>query len=83
MHDHSEPSQVANGGNYNCGLISGIVFTGDRKGARPGQAAKVLTFPDRPTTGDPMTWWPMVRICSRAERRLDRRPRRSRCRRSP
>ncbi|MHB8069311.1 MAG: multicopper oxidase domain-containing protein [Desulfobaccales bacterium] len=54
MHDHSEPSQVANGGNYNCGLISGIVFTGDRKGARPGQTAKVQTFPDRPTTGDPM-----------------------------
>ena len=53
MHDHSEPSQVANGGNYNCGLISGIVFTGDRKGARPGQTSKVLTFPDRPTTGDP------------------------------
>jgi hypothetical protein len=54
MHDHSEPSQVANGGNYNCGLISGIVFTGDRKGGRPGQTSKVLTFPDRPTTGDPM-----------------------------
>ncbi len=53
MHDHSEPSQVANGGNYNCGLISGIVFTGDRRGARPGQPG-VQTFPDRPTTGDPM-----------------------------
>ena len=48
MHDHSEPSQVAQGGNYNCGLISGLVFTGDRKGARPGQPG-VLTFPDRPT----------------------------------
>ena len=54
MHDHSEPSQVANGGNYNCGLISGIVFCGDRKGARPGQASKCYTFYDRPTTGDPM-----------------------------
>ena len=54
MHDHSEPSQVANGGNYNCGLISGIVFTGDRKGARPGQTSTVLTFPDRPTTGEEM-----------------------------
>ena len=53
MHDHSEPSQVAQGGNYNCGLISGIVFTGDRKGGRPGEVAKVLTFADRPTTGDP------------------------------
>ena len=30
MHDHSEPSQVAQGGNYNCGLISGIDFIGDR-----------------------------------------------------
>jgi hypothetical protein len=30
MHDHSEPSQVAQGGNYNCGLIAGIVFIGDR-----------------------------------------------------
>ena len=44
MHDHAEPSQVANGGNYNCGLISGITFTGDRKGARPGQTTKVITF---------------------------------------
>jgi hypothetical protein len=30
MHDHSEPSQTSQGGNYNCGLISGIYFTGDR-----------------------------------------------------
>jgi hypothetical protein len=30
MHDHSEPSQVAQGGNYNCGLIAGIYFLGDR-----------------------------------------------------
>lgn len=30
MHDHSEPSQTAQGGNYNMGLISGIYFTGDR-----------------------------------------------------
>ena len=29
MHDHSEASQVAQGGNYNCGMISGILFTGD------------------------------------------------------
>lgn len=33
MHDHSEPSQTAQGGNYNCGLISGIYFTGDRNTA--------------------------------------------------
>lgn len=32
MHDHSEPSQTAQGGNYNCGLISGIYFLGDRNG---------------------------------------------------
>lgn len=30
MHDHSEPSQTSQGGNYNTGLISGIYFTGDR-----------------------------------------------------
>jgi len=36
MHDHSEPSQTSQGGNYNCGLISGIYFIGDRNipGAR-------------------------------------------------
>lgn len=55
MHDHSEPSQVAQGGNYNCGMISGILFTGDRKGAKKGQTAKCITFADRPTTGDPAT----------------------------
>ncbi len=30
MHDHSEPSQTAWGGNYNCGLIAGIYIIGDR-----------------------------------------------------
>jgi hypothetical protein len=30
MHDHSEPSQTAQGGNYNCGLIAGMNFIGDR-----------------------------------------------------
>jgi FtsP/CotA-like multicopper oxidase with cupredoxin domain len=30
MHDHSEPSQTAQGGNYNCGLIAGVYFIGDR-----------------------------------------------------
>ncbi|MBI5443409.1 MAG: multicopper oxidase domain-containing protein [Deltaproteobacteria bacterium] len=39
MHDHSEPSQTAQGGNYNCGLISGMYFTGDRN--TPGH----LDFP--------------------------------------
>lgn len=30
MHDHTEPSQTAQGGNYNCGLISGMYVLGDR-----------------------------------------------------
>jgi FtsP/CotA-like multicopper oxidase with cupredoxin domain len=48
MHDHSEPSQTAQGGNYNLGLISGINFTGDRN--TPGG---VVTFPNTPTTHGP------------------------------
>lgn len=32
MHDHSEPTQTAQGGNYNCGLISGMYIVGDRNG---------------------------------------------------
>ncbi len=44
MHDHSEPSQVAEGGNYNCGLISGINFIGDRN--TPGG---VVDFPGHMT----------------------------------
>jgi hypothetical protein len=35
MHDHSEPSQTSQGGNYNLGLISGVNFIGDR--TMPGQ----------------------------------------------
>jgi len=44
MHDHSEPSQCAQGGNYNLGLISGIYFKGDRNanGTLPGG---VIDFP--------------------------------------
>lgn len=30
MHDHSEPSQTAQGGNYNSGLIAGMYILGDR-----------------------------------------------------
>jgi len=30
MHDHAEASQTSQGGNYNCGLISGAYCTGDR-----------------------------------------------------
>jgi len=29
-HDHLEPSQTAQGGNYNCGLITGAYVMGDR-----------------------------------------------------
>ncbi|MBI4870580.1 MAG: multicopper oxidase domain-containing protein [Candidatus Riflebacteria bacterium] len=45
MHDHSEPSQTAQGGNYNCGLISGLNFIGDRN-----QPQGVVTFPGELTT---------------------------------
>ncbi|MBI5585406.1 MAG: multicopper oxidase domain-containing protein [Deltaproteobacteria bacterium] len=48
MHDHSEPSQTAQGGTYNMGLISGINFTGDRN--TPGG---VTTFPNAPLTHGP------------------------------
>ncbi|MBI5507878.1 MAG: multicopper oxidase domain-containing protein [Deltaproteobacteria bacterium] len=41
MHDHCEPSQTAQGGNYNCGMISGMNITGDR--TLPGG---VVTFPN-------------------------------------
>ena len=34
MHDHCEPSQTAQGGNYNMGLISGMNFIGDRNTTR-------------------------------------------------
>jgi len=35
-HDHLEPSQTAQGGNYNCGLISGVYVIGDRNAAAQG-----------------------------------------------
>jgi FtsP/CotA-like multicopper oxidase with cupredoxin domain len=35
MHDHSEPTQTCQGGNYNTGLISGIYFVGDRNTPSP------------------------------------------------
>ena len=40
MHDHSEPTQTSQGGNYNCGLIAGIYFIGERQGSGP-----VINFP--------------------------------------
>jgi hypothetical protein len=47
MHDHSEPSQTSQGGNYNMGLISGINFIGDRNGAGPNGVG-VINFPNQP-----------------------------------
>ncbi len=41
MHDHCEPSQTAQGGNYNCGLISGIYILGDRTTGNPAD----MNFP--------------------------------------
>ena len=41
MHDHTEPSQSAQGGNYGLGMMSGIHFIGDRN--TPGG---VTTFPN-------------------------------------
>jgi len=48
MHSHTEASQTSQGGNYNCGLISGINFTGDRN--TPGG---VTTFPNVPIIQGP------------------------------
>jgi len=58
MHDHSEPSQTAQGGNYNCGMISGMNVTGDRNtpGATPasvGPLPSITTFPDAPIVHGP------------------------------
>ncbi|MFP5212449.1 MAG: multicopper oxidase domain-containing protein [Acidobacteriota bacterium] len=49
MHDHSEPSQTSQGGNYNMGMISGLNFTGDRNIAAGG----TVTFPNAPTAHGP------------------------------
>lgn len=47
MHDHSEPSQSSQGGNYNMGLISGMNFTGDRN------TANSMNFPNQPIVHGP------------------------------
>jgi hypothetical protein len=44
MHDHSEPSQTSQGGNYNCGLISGVYCTGDRNAQSQG-LGNFMDFP--------------------------------------
>jgi hypothetical protein len=48
MHDHAEPSQTSQGGNYNLGLIAGINFIGDRNLSNPPDR----TFPNAPTGPD-------------------------------
>ena len=48
MHDHSEPTQTAQGGNYNLGLIAGLNFTGDRN-----TAGGVTNFPNQPLIHSP------------------------------
>ncbi len=53
MHDHSEPSQAAQGGNYNSGLITGLDFVGDRNTPDPVTGAPVTTFPNAPKTFGP------------------------------
>ncbi len=47
MHDHSEPSQTSQGGNYNMGLISGMNVIGDRN--TPG----AMNFPNQPLINGP------------------------------
>lgn len=56
MHDHTEPTQAAQGGNYNSGLIAGLHFTGDRNA--PDETTGALTnvpttFPNAPTQSGP------------------------------
>ena len=43
MHDHTEPSQTSQGGNYNMGMISGMNVTGDRNAL-----GGAIDFPNRP-----------------------------------
>ena len=52
MHDHSEPSQTAQGGNYNMGLIAGMNIIGDRTvdpdGAHTTDLARISHFEHSP-----------------------------------
>ena len=62
MHDHSEPSQTAQGGNYNLGLIAGMNVTGDRNtpGTTPASVGLPLitSFPDGHTGHGPNSTGP-------------------------
>lgn len=51
MHDHSEPSQTSQGGNYNLGMISGMNFTGDRNVL--DALGRPTTFPNAPNVFGP------------------------------
>jgi FtsP/CotA-like multicopper oxidase with cupredoxin domain len=42
MHDHSEASQNAQGGNYNCGLIAGLYVIGDLNTDLPPQKVRMV-----------------------------------------
>ena len=53
MHDHTEPTQTSQGGNYNLGMIVGMNITGDRN--TPGG---VTTFPNPPHEFPPNTTGP-------------------------
>lgn len=53
MHDHSETSQSAQGGNYGLGMMSGLHFIGDRN--TPGG---IITFPGAPTVNQPIETGP-------------------------
>jgi hypothetical protein len=48
MHDHCEPTQTAQGGNYNLGMIAGMNITGDRT-----TSAGVVDFPHQPIVSGP------------------------------
>ncbi len=52
MHDHSEPSQTSQGGNYNMGMIAGCNFIGDRN--TPGG---VTSFRNQPVVWHPAYKW--------------------------
>jgi hypothetical protein len=60
MHDHSEPSQTSQGGNYNCGLISGVYCTGDRN----AQSQGLGNFMDFPMDPDFAMMYRNIRGCS-------------------
>ncbi|MHC1744572.1 MAG: multicopper oxidase domain-containing protein [Syntrophobacteraceae bacterium] len=57
MHDHSEPSQTSEGGNYNMGMIAGMNFIGDRTlpGGVQNFGHQPVKFPPGPDGVFPMS----------------------------